>query len=327
RYFDMARQLDDRVKEQLSRLIDQFDGNNGERLGETMMAWANLSGLCGHADPSGNIVQFNERQASPKSMKNTLFIPPDMEEAHKRAKQVGQIKGTFNRRFAVEREDLIFFAPGDPFFDAIVQNAQQSGLGKSCAFLRKNSDVNWKGFVLTWSASMNTLPLLEKGWLLENTALAQGYMPLEQFTTIIGYDEEDERVDAEKIRQSLSKPYSKSYDFHLGKRGNGQIDEFRKRFSKSEWLESVERAYHEGLNDVTRKMKKRIDLKQAERDFQRKIDGLKASQLYYERVGLHLYDEELNRLKAIYRALTEGLAHPDITLESAVFVWLVKGHV
>ena len=43
RYYDMARQLDENVQEQLTNLINKFDGNNGELLAKTMMSWAHLS--------------------------------------------------------------------------------------------------------------------------------------------------------------------------------------------------------------------------------------------------------------------------------------------
>ncbi|MFW6030540.1 MAG: helicase-related protein, partial [Halanaerobiales bacterium] len=45
RYFDMARQLDRRVGNQLEQLINKFDDDNGARLFKTMMAWTSMAGF------------------------------------------------------------------------------------------------------------------------------------------------------------------------------------------------------------------------------------------------------------------------------------------
>lgn len=324
RYYDMARQLDENVQEQLSALINKFDGNNGELLGKTMMSWAHLAGLNGTSGEDGQVMVFKPERVSLKSMKNTLLIPPfKMQEAHKRAKRIGEVRGTFNRRKAVEREDLIFYAPGDPFFDAIVNNANSSDLGRCCAFHRSNTGINWKGFILTWSVSIDPRFLLERELELENTVFAQGYMPLEQIYTIHGYSEQDQSVSEEAVRTVLQSYDDRIRDEHLGKRSNGRVKEIQELFPNDEWVPRVETAFETSYNDVKHQVSKMIDHNRAEIDFQRRLDGMRAANLYFNKNDMQDI-EEIARLTDIYDALLKGLLHPKITLESAAFGWLVE---
>ncbi|MGE7588535.1 SNF2-related protein [Peribacillus sp. NPDC101480] len=324
RYYDMARQLDENVQEQLTNLINKFDGNNGELLAKTMMSWANLAGLNGKSGEHGEVTVFTPEGVSLRSMKNTLLIPPfNMQEAHKRSKRAGEVRGTFNRRKAVEREDLIFYAPGEPFFDSIVNNASSSDLGRCSAFYRKNTGVNWKGFILTWSVSIDPSELLDKNQEIENLVLAQGYVPLEQYHTIHGYDELDQSIDTERIRIILSSYGSTHKAEHLGKRGNGRVTQFKELFPKDEWIPKVEQVFEQSYQEAQQLLSKMIDVKRAETDFQRRLDGRKAANIFFNKIDIKDV-EELDELSNIYNSLLEGLKRPKITLESAAFGWLVE---
>jgi ATP-dependent helicase HepA len=321
RYFDIARQLDKNVQEHLVTLIENFDGENGKKLGETMMAWSTLAGLRGKSGEQGNVTIFVPQNVSIKSMKNTLFIPPNMNEAHRRAKRVGEVRGTFNREYAIKREDLVFYAPGDPFFDAIVNNASQSEMGRSCAFIRENSEVEWKGFIFTWSVHLNPNPLFEQGEYLENLILAQGYLPLEPIIHAIGYSEEY-NVSENIIKETVKNSYAKGLK-HLGQRSSGRISQFREEFQKEEWIIQTNRAYQESYQKVKKQVNQSIDLERAKIDFQRKINGLLASNYYYKRLNLqNQHDEE--RLKNVSNAIIQGLENPRIRLESIAYAQLNK---
>lgn len=326
RYFDMARQLDKHVEEQLINLIEQFDGENGKKLHQTMMSWASLTGLNGIAGERGNVVIFKEELASINSMKKTMLIPPDMKEARRRAKRGREVRGTFLRQLAVQREDLIFYAPGDPFFEAIVQNAYGCELGRSTAFYMKNAELTWRGFVFTWNVTINSLPLIEKGFPLENIVLAQGYIPLESFITYEGLTESDDEVNPKLIHKELTGHYRKQDIIHLGKRSNGRIEEFQSKFPKEDWTDRVEDAYQSSYRKVSNNLEHRIEITRAKNDYQRRIDGLRAANLYYNRNGFE-ENLEVDKWVTIFEALQNGLKNPKITLDSVAFVWMVKKNV
>jgi ATP-dependent helicase HepA len=325
RYFDMARQLDKNVEEQLVKLIEQFDGENGKKLTATMMSWAKLTGLHGSSVENENIVVFQKGRASINSMKRTMLIPPDMEQIHKRSKQNQEIHGTFLRKHAVVREDLVFYAPGDPFFDAIVHNADNCELGRSTAFYQKNSEIQWRGFVFTWNVSINSIPLLQAGFPIENITLAQGFIPLEPLMTFHGLTEADDKVDQQLVQQEFWKPYVKHDTVHLGKRGDGTFAYFQEKFPKEDWQKRVEEAYEKSQQKVKEQIIQRIDTKRAQDEFQRRIDGIKAANLYYNRFDI-IHSIEQERWKSIFQALQEGLKSPKITLDSVGLVWMVKNN-
>jgi ATP-dependent helicase HepA len=322
RYFDIARQLDASIQEQLLSLIDKFDSG---LLGETMMSWSSLVGFRGRPAENEQVLIFDKDYVNIrgmiKSMKNTMFVPPMMKEYHKRAEKAGEVRGTFNRELAVKRENLGFFAPGNTFFDAIVNNAYGSELGRCCAFMRKGAPVNWKGFVFTWSVNINSKYLLQENENLEYLFSAQGYMPLDHIMTVEGLTtEDDDDIDLTMLKEQINRH---DRAIHLGERKTNRFVEFQNLFPKDEWISRVEEAYQNNYQNMNMRVKKMIDLDRAERDLQRRVDAIRASNLYYKRVNTE-EEQKIIHLQVIYDKVLEGLREPEIVLESIAFVWLVN---
>lgn len=321
RYFDMARQLDKHVQEQLMRVIHKFEKENGQQLAMTMLEWSSMTGLKSNTKEEGKVVIFRPGNTSINSMKKTLFLPLDMVEARRRSKRSGEIRGTFDRSIAVNREDLIFYAPGDPFFEAIVNNAYELDNGRCTAFTFKGTDLEWEGFIFTWSVAPNPNSLLALKEPLEKLAIAQGYLPLDHIYTVETLETKDQ-VDDYMIFSYLNSRIPKHRIIHLGKRGNGNIQFFRKQYPPEFWSVTFENAYEQSKQKVFDKLKLEIDLKRAMNDFQTMLNAQKASHIYYGKTETFTKDEF--RLKQMYEALLQGLKEPIIRMESAAFVRLVK---
>lgn len=321
RYFDIARQLDANIQEQLLNLIDKFDSG---LLADTMMSWSSLVGFRGHSMENGQVITFGKDfvniRSMFKSMKNTMFVPPMMREYHKRAERIGEVRGTFNRELAVRRENLAFFAPGNTFFDSIVNNAYGSELGRCCAFMRKGAPVNWKGFVFTWSVNINSKFLLQEKEKIESLFTAQGYIPLEHIMTVEGLTEEDVNIDLTILKEQI---YRRDRAIHLGERKTRRFLEFQNQFSKEMWNPRVEEAYLNNYEITKKKISQMIDLDRAKRDLQRRVDAIRASNLYYNRLS-NEEDRKIKHLQMVYDKVLEGLKEPEIVLESIAFVWLVN---
>jgi len=61
-------------------------------------------------------------------------------------------------------------------------------------------------------------------------------------------------------------------------------------------------------------------LERAENDFERKLAGIKASSLYYNKEdGLNV---KYDKMKKVYNAILEGIKQPKIELDSVAFVWM-----
>jgi ATP-dependent helicase HepA len=322
RYFDMARQLDKYVQDQLMKLIQTFDEENGCKLAETMLKWASVTGLRNTSVENGKTILFLPEQTFVNSMKKTLFLPPNMDEARKRAKRTGEVRGTFNREVAVHREDLIFFAPGDPFFDAIVNNAYEMDSGRATAFAVRGADIDWEGFLFTWSVIPDPNPLLALCEPLENIVLSQGYAPLHYIRTLETLYSEKEVEEEELLAYLQHIP--KSHTIHLGERGNGALSRFREAFPPEQWRATFEQAYAQSEAKVQQQVQAQMDIQRARHDFQKQQDARKAARLYY---GAKLVeDEEDIRFERIYEALLVGLKNPVIRLESAAYIRMVKKH-
>lgn len=341
RYYDMARQLDRRVVDQLTSLIKKFDENEGQNLFNTMMNWTSSTGLVSEGDQWGQIVTFRPHRLSFGSMKNTLFIPPNMEKVWERTRSkrhAQEVKGTFSRSLAVAREDLSFYAPGDPFFDAIVNNADECARGRCCAMaIQSDLSINWQGFLFTWSPVVNPRPLLALRMSTHNLALTQGYMPLEQIVTLEGVSEQDRAQDETVLRQAIERALQQVKNpkivAHLGQRSIksdflkikenyriSNINWFKNQFPTDIWAKIVQDAYNSSVQKMKEELTQSVELKRARSDFQRRINGIKASTLFYgAEWEVHGHED----IKATYQALLEGLRRPIRRLESIAFVWVV----
>lgn len=99
------------------------------------------------------------------------------------------------------------------------------------------------------------------------------------------------------------------------------LEWFRKRFQPESWREWVKLTYKSSHKKARRELEKMLELKEAEQDFRRRQDGIRASSVFYGREKLNDQDERLIR---IYDALLKGLKNTKLQLDSAVYVWLVK---
>lgn len=334
RYFDMARHLDTDLQYQLQQLIDSFNDEDGKGLHDIMIDWSNLTGLVPYYEGKDNkIVVFSPTRFAINSIRNTLLIPPDMEEARKRSKQQGQIRGTFSRSKAIKREDIIFYAPGDPFFDAITNNAIESSRGRSCAYLVK-SNIVWKGLVFKWSANIDMLPLIELGEELEKGYKGFGYMNLNQIITLKPLNKGDMGVNHNLILDNLNIRYKKSKYYHLGKRTSrtlkfipsqyeSNLEWFKYKLPPDKWSGFIKNAYKESYQEAYDNVKSMIDLERAKRDFENELYGINVANLFYNRNDKNL-DKEYNRISKINEAIIKGLENPKVVLDSVAFVWMVK---
>ena len=132
RYYDMARQLDYSTKKKYESLINIFGNEGGKLLGDMMLAWARAVGFT-PANFEDGIIEFDRKSVNNSSLEHTMFTLPDTKESLKRSKKINVIRGTFDRNLAINKEDLVFFSPGESIFDSILTNVQEGYRGKSIA--------------------------------------------------------------------------------------------------------------------------------------------------------------------------------------------------
>ena len=329
-YLDVSRHLGRDKVDKINQILDKFSEKNGNRLNIVMNRWANLIGFT-PTKLEDEIYGFLPQKFQKNAFKNTLFTIPNMENTRKRTKNTKNIKGTFSRRKAIEREDLIFFAPSDQFFDSIIDNAMEVDRGRCCAFMNSSS-VEWKGIILKWNIDVNLQNIIEKN----KEALKyikRDYMPMEHIYTIHPFDGY-ENIENENVidlyYESLSADPKKL--IHIGKRSGknvrlvndnskSNIEWFKHNYPRSIWIQTVKEIYHKGYNEAMEIIKS-MDIRSiAKKDFEKNINAMKSVNRYYK-YNRKQNQESLNNKIQYYNLVLSNLKVPKLTLDSAIVMFL-----
>lgn len=329
-YIDMARHLDRGKENKINQILDKFSEEKGNKLKVVMNKWGNLIGFT-PTKIEDDIYAFLPQNFQKNAFKNTFFTIPDMEQTRERTRNTTSIKGTFSRCKAIEREDLIFFAPSDQFFDSIINNAMEVDRGRCCAFMNSSS-VEWKGIILKWNIDINIQNIIEKN----KEALKyikRDYMPMEHIYTIHpfeGYENIKNGAVIDSYYEALNVDSKKL--IHIGKRSGknvrlvkdnskSNIEWFKHNYPKSLWIQMVKEVYIKGHNEAIETIKS-MDIKDiAKKDFEKHINGLKSVNRYY-RYNTKQNQESLNNKIQYYNLVLSNLKAPKLTLDSAVVMFL-----
>lgn len=329
-YIDMARHLDRDKEEKISNILDKFSEANGDKLKIVMNKWGSLIGF----EPRNlrdNVYGFFREDFKPNAFKKTFFTPPNMEKTREITNRTHGIRGTFSRGKAIEREDLIFFAPGDEFFDSIINNAMEVNRGRCCAFY-KESEIEWRGIILKWDISINNQRILE----VNKEALKyikNDYMPMDHIYTIYpfnGYEDIDKSYVLDEYLKSLEeRPKSL---IHLGQRHGGTIkvvknsrisnlEWFKVNYPKGLWRNIVIDAYNSGRKEVVDILRSMDIRGAAKKDFENQLNSLKSVNMYYK------YNNKVNSESAkkkieYYNLILSSLKNPKLTIDSAAVMCL-----
>ena len=327
--FDANKKLDAFTAERIEEIINRFDRDGAKRISQTMLSWAESIGFYEGEENylKRDIIRFDAGTFSRKykSARNSLYCPTfDCEKLLSRTKKENVIEGTFLRELAIKDESLIFFAPTNQFFESIIENARECARGRCTAFLQFNDRVNWCGFAFNFLIMPNQRSLLRNG-IPQYFDHVRGYIKkgvLPIFVPLIEILTEDEMyvlstranividrdVDGEELFE-LMKLYDRNRIVHLGRRNESKngydIRKFAAIFGPPLWRQMVKRAYDSAKTRLKEEIGYYINLRDAEEN----LDKLIISE------DISLDHKEL---------LLECLRSPQISLDSAVFCWLVK---
>jgi len=322
-YFDTARQMDKDLKNRFDNSIQYFTEGDSEQLMEAMIHWPEMAGYreVEYIDPYRDysfIVRINTENLSEGSRYNSLYtIPKGLK--FDRSRSGRYIHGTFSRETAVNHESISFFAPRNPMFESITQNAIESYRGRSCAFKLEKCKVNFSGLILTWNASFNYAKVNHVRVDLDLLNNIIRFLPTEQFIDVVPLHEEYSHISAEEVILELET--RRIHDpIHLGERGNGAIKVFQDRFPPEKWQNYI-RSARKKSNETSREhFLSSIDLTRAKEYLEKIFIAEKAKNLFF---GFSIQDNvEFER--EIIDVLMYGLEHPIIELDSIAFVLLRK---
>ena len=246
------------------------------------------------------------------------------------------IEGTFSRKKAIANDYIHFFAPGDEIFDCIVDNAVRSCRGQSAAFAMK-SNINWTGFVFTWSLYPNEKLLIDADIPLSFLSSFRNYLAVEQVQIPVRLWADEETADdtvISEFNRILQKDIEKSKDEieHLGKRGRSDgflgifdqfrcsnVDYFKEKNPQDIWEDNVKKARNISKNKALKLLGSRSHVADAKAEMERILTSVLAKAKYFEQEP-----EGYDNLKKAYDIVLESLSKPTVRLESACYVRMVK---
>lgn len=307
----------------VKEMLQVYSGGENELFQSSMLGWAHQAGLGSTVSKSG-IVQFADSMFQPKAAVQCLFVPPDWSRYENAGivRREGRILGTFDRATAIKREDLLFYAPGDPVFDSIIGNAMDNGRGRCCA-LAASAPFDFKGFVCVYNAEPKINYLLEKGISVQLLSQFRMYLPMKQVVVSVPFPG-FESVTEEQLTHYLYEVKNLYNAEHLGarsaKRGRlSPLETFMENYPEEEWRSIVKQISRVGREKAGKKVMELADFASARREINRIVAGYESEYLY---LGKDL--EKVKGIRRTYEAVYYALSHPVITLDSVGLMYLTR---
>lgn len=341
RYFDIAEYKYQAINRIMDNTRELYAANEKQLFGDSMMKWSSLSGFRGH-ELGKSMVRFDASSFSLKSAYNSLFVPPDIrlmisDKINQLQNNVrsmngdraihmdnNYIQGTFDRQIALDNDYIHFFAPGDPIFDSIVNNALNSYKGTCAAFACK-ANVDWEGFIFTWNLYPDEIKILNKGLSTHLIDKYRGFMPIEQFQCAVSISDSHSVAEAEILKMynylMTSDNVNRKKFQHLGKRTgiNSNMDMFASIYPLERWEELVDENYKKAIEMVKKKISEKLNkqLGLLRTELLKNSGAKKATTTYYLQTGLS-EDDGINEL------IFKCFSNPRLGLDSACYVRLIN---
>lgn len=187
------------------------------------MGWGKQAGLSPEKPTSSGLIEFRESTFSVNAARQSLFIPPEWDKYTNSfiMRREGKLLGSFDRRTAATREDILFFAPGDPVYDSIISNAVGCNRGR-CTGIETIATYNYDGLVFIYNIAPKLDELLENGMTLQTLAQYRMYLPLKQIIVTVPLTARSKEVPEKEIINTLLALRPNSVN-HLGRRGGSKM--------------------------------------------------------------------------------------------------------
>lgn len=306
--FDLGATLYRPLSQGIDNVLSIYASEDDNLFATAMMGWGKQAGLSPEKPTSSGLIEFRKSTFSVNAAKQSLLIPPDWHRYSSASivRREGKILGSFDRQTAATREDILFFAPGDPVYDSIISNAVGCNRGR-CTGIETISTYNYDGLVFIYNIVPELDELLENGMALQTLAQYRMYLPLKQIIVTVPLTTKSKEVPEKQVLNTLLKLQPNNAS-HLGRRGSGKmsispLERFISRNPPSLWEPLVDKASAAAYKRACVRLEKRSDFEAAEKEMQRVLNGYRAECIYFERdmsgvdEKAHLFDVTLRALK------------------------------
>jgi len=304
--FDLGLTLYRPMNQGVENLLSIYSAEDDNLFAKAMLGWGNQAGLT-PTYKEDELIEFNDYDFSVNAAKQCLFVPPFWQfyDNADIVRRRGHILGTFDRKVAALREDVLFYAPGDPVYDSIIHNAMGCSRGR-CAAIGTISDFKYDGLIFFYDVELNLDPLLEAGIGLETLAQFKMYLPLNQIVIPLGITEASRQIPESKVIQTIQNMRVTNAD-HMGKRSAGRLltsplERFMAQFPPEKWKMIADNCYKASMKFAAAKLKEEADLQAALNEMHRIVNGYRAECLYYDR-DMKLAEEKNRVFEATFNTL------------------------
>lgn len=307
----------------IDNVLELYNSEDDNLFATAMMGWGRQAGLHPEKPTKTGLIEFRQGTFSVNAAKQSIFIPPEWERYSKSAIMLreGKILGSFNRKTAALREDVLFFAPGDAVYDTIISNAVGCNRGR-CTGIETTGDFNYDGLVYIYNVEPFIDELLENGIELQTLSQYRMYLPLQQIVVTTPLTNASKEVPEKEIIQLLFNMPCRMAG-HLGKRGNrlgvSPLEKFITKTPPSSWEPIIEKCSARAYERACLRLEKRSNLEAAEMEMQRVLDGCRAECIYFERDL-----SEVDRRKRVFDATLRALKNAKPVLDAACFLRVRK---
>lgn len=307
----------------VKQMLSTYSGGESDLFQSSMLGWATQVGLGSSISKTG-VVQFAASMFKERSAIQSLFIPPDwvLYDDTPIVRKEGRILGTFDRSTAIKREDLLFYAPGDPVFDSIIGNAVDSGRGR-CSVFANMAPFNYTGFACVYNVEPKINYLYDNGIPIQLLSQFRMYLPMEQVIVFVSMCKGDNVSDEELIDYIFEKRNVQNAD-HIGQRTGKKgvmspLERFMEAYPESEWQETVRKAGKLSKEKAKKKAIELADLEGAKREIDRIVSGYESEYIY---LGKDM--DYLKKIRTQYEAVYYALSNPVISLDSISLMFLTR---
>ena len=317
--FDLGATLYRPLSQGIDNVLQVYSTDDDNLFSAAMMSWGQQAGLEPERSTTEEIVEFRESAFSVNAAKQSIFIPPDWSKYTNTSIMLreGKILGSFNRKTAALREDILFFAPGDAVYDSIISNAVGCSRGR-CSAIKTTGSFNYDGLVYIFNVEPAIDDLLDRGIGLETLAQYRMYLPLQQIIIPIALTKNSREVPKEDIIDLLLSIPVRSAE-HLGRRSGTRgmlspLESFIIKTPPSQWEPLVNNCTARARQKANKILTEEADYSSAEKEMQRVLDGFRAECVFFDRDKTVLKKKE-----QVFAATLEALKSATLELDAVCF--------
>jgi hypothetical protein len=322
--FDIGATMYRPLYQGIDNVLNLYDEENDNIFAEAMLGWGRQAGLVAEVPTVNKLIEFKQNRFSSQSAKQSLFIPPKWSHYDNSSimRRTGQILGSFDRKVAATREDILFFAPGDAVYDSIISNAAGCSRGH-CTAIGIKGIFDFDGLVYIYNIDVPINELIEEGINPHTLAQYKMFLPLNQIIAVIPLTASSRKIDEDDVIKLILEAEGHQVT-HLGRRSLSQhgvapLDQFIAQIPPDVWEPLVDECTVNAYRIAYNKMKGQAEIKAAKKEMQRIINGYKAEALYFERST-----DIVSKKITLYNATLKALQSAKPVLDSVCFVRIRK---